>query len=184
MNFRHPIVPSLVRAPAAPAPAITSPASTGIMRRLIVAIAVVAISATPLIAQEPVPAGRVEAAREMLEASLARENFVRSMALGLEQGGVEFTPAVRATLREFMDEHFSYAQMEPELIRIYTGLFTEDELRGFTAFYRTPVGRRMAELNPELVTEINLVTNTRLQELMPELTRRIMEAMQAEGGQP
>jgi hypothetical protein len=144
-------------------------------------ILALALSAAPAAAQPEPSASEVAAVRELLEVSRTRENFIRAMELGMEQGGMgEMTPQIRAVLRQFMDEHFRYDEMEPDFIRMYTETFTEEEIRGLTAFYRTPVGQRVVETLPEISAASQAIVMERLQSAMPELMQRIMEAMQAQ----
>ena len=151
------------------------------MKRLLMMLALV-LSAAPAAAQPEPPASEVEAVRELLQVSRTRDNFIRAMELGMEQSGMgELTPAVRQVLREFMDEHFRYEDLEPEMIRMYTDLYTEEEIRGMTAFYRTPVGQRVIETLPELSAASQRMAQTRLQAAMPQLVERIMAAMQEQG---
>jgi uncharacterized protein len=150
------------------------------MKKLLMILALV-LAAVPAAAQpEPTP-GEVAAVRELLEVSRTRENFIRGMELGLEQGGMgEITPQIRAVLREFMDEHFRYEEMEPDFIRMYTDAYTEEEIRGLTAFYRTPLGQRLIETLPEISAASQRIVMERLQSVMPQLMQAMMEAMQAQ----
>jgi hypothetical protein len=139
------------------------------------------LAAVPTAAQpEPTP-GEVAAVRELLEVSRTRDNFIRGMELGMEQGGMgELTPEIRAVLRQFMDEHFRYEEMEPDFIRMYADTFTEEEIRGLVAFYRTPLGQRMVETLPEITATSQRIVMERLQDAMPQLMQAMMEAMQAQ----
>lgn len=155
------------------------------MKKLPIALALVLAAAAPAAAQpgqgEP-SASEVRAARELLEVSRTRENFIEAMELGMEQGGMmELTPAVREALRKFMNEHLAYDDLEPDFIRLYTDVFTEEELRGLAAFYRTPLGRRVVETLPRMSAESQRIVNERLQPLMPQLIEVIMGAMQDTG---
>lgn len=148
------------------------------MRTLLVAAALAVCAAVPAAAQEEPSPGEVAAIREMLEVSRTRENFIRGMELGMAQGGgmVQIDGRMREVLREFMDEHFSYEELEPDFIRAYAEQFTEDEIRAFTAFYRTPAGARFVERTPELGIAIQRITMERLTEALPQLMQRMMEA--------
>jgi hypothetical protein len=150
------------------------------MKRLLMILALV-LAAAPAAAQpEPTP-GEVAAVRELLEVSHTRDNFIRGMELGMEQGGMgEMTPEIRAVLREFMDEHFRYEDMEPDFVRMYADAFTEEEIRGLVAFYRTPLGQRMVQTLPEITAASQRIVMERLQSAMPELMQAMMEAMTAE----
>jgi len=155
------------------------------MKKLILAAALLLCAAAPATAQEEPSPSEVEAIREMLEVSRTRENFIRGMELGMEAGGLlELTDELRQVLRDFMDEHFRYEDMEPDFIRVYADLFTEEEIRGLTAFYRSPAGARFVELTPELTSQVQQITMQRMTDAMPELMRRIMEAMEDEEQAP
>lgn len=148
------------------------------IRSMVLALA---LFAAPAAAQPEPSASEVAAVRELLEVSRTRENFIRAMELGMEQGGMgEMTPQIRAVLSEFMDEHFRYDEMEPDFIRMYTDMYTEEEIRGLSAFYRTPLGQRMIETLPEISATSQRIVMERLQSAMPELIRRMTEAMQAQ----
>jgi hypothetical protein len=150
------------------------------MKKVMMILALV-LAAAPAAAQPGPTPGEMAAVRELLEVSRTRENFIRALELGMEQGGMgELTPQVRQVLREFMDEHFRYEDLEPEMIRIYTDLYTEEDIRGMTAFYRTPLGQRMIETLPELSAASQRMAQERLQSVLPQLMQAIMAAMAEE----
>lgn len=151
------------------------------MKKLLMTLALLVFSALPAAAQPEPSAGEAAAVRDLLEASRTRENFIKAMELGMEQGGMgELTPGVRQVLREFMEENFRYEDLEPEFIRVYAQAFTEQELRDLAAFYRTPLGQRVVETLPEITAASQRIAMERMQTLMPQLMQAVMEAMQAE----
>ncbi len=155
------------------------------MKTLLLAACLLLGAAVPAAAQEEPSAGELAAIRELLEVSRARENFIRGMELGMAAGGLtQMGDEVRQVMRDFMDEHFSYAEMEPQFIKAYADQFTEAEIRAFTAFYRTPAGMRMVERAPELAMAIQQATMGRMMELMPQLMERMMEAAEDDGEAP
>jgi hypothetical protein len=155
------------------------------MKTLVLAAGLLLCAAAPAAAQEEPSAGEVAAIRELLEVSRTRENFIRGMELGMEAGGLmELDDEIRAVVRGFMDEHFAYDEIEPDFIRAYADQFTEDEIRAFTAFYRTPAGMRMIERTPELALAVQQATMGRMMELMPELMERVMEAAEDDADRP
>lgn len=150
-------------------------------RLLITAAALLLCAAAPALSQSGPSPAEVAAARELLEVSKTRENFIRAMELGLKQGGMtNLTPAVRKEMRDFMDEHFRYEDLEPDFIRIYTTHFSAEDMRALAAFYRTPAGMRLVAVTPEMSADIQQVTMARLTTHMPELMQRLMAAMQDE----
>jgi uncharacterized protein len=139
------------------------------------------LAAAPAAAQPEPAASELAAARELLEVSRSRENFIRGMEIGMEAGGMgQLTPEVRTAVREVLDEHFPWEALAPGMARLYADLYTEEEIRAMIAFYRTPLGQRMIETLPELTAGSQRVAQERLQAVMPELVRRIQEVMEAQ----
>jgi len=146
------------------------------IRKLLIAAALLA--AAPAAAQPS--AEHAQAAREVLEVSRTRESFARGFELGMAsemaQTG-ELPPEMVATIRRLFDEHFKWKELEPEFIRMYTDIYSLDELRQLAAFYRTPLGQKMAETAPELAIKAQTIVNARLQEMLPALTEAITQQM-------
>ena len=154
------------------------------MKKLILALVLLFAGALPAAAQGEPSAEEMAAAREVLRASQAREAFLRGFELGMAEGaGAEMTEQMRNVIREVMLEEFDWDEMEPEYARLYADIFTLDELRQLTAFYNSPIGRRMAETSPELAVGVQRIVNPRLQAVLPRLMQRVMEqAAKEEGG--
>lgn len=151
------------------------------MKKLLTVLALALLCAAPAAAQDEPTPGEVAAVRELLEASRTRENFIAAMELGMQQGGMgEMTPRIRTVLREFMDEHFRYEDLEPEFVKMYADVFTEREIRDLAAFYRTPLGQRVVETLPEITAASQRIAMERLQSAMPQLMQAIMQAMEEE----
>ena len=88
------------------------------MKKMLMLAAAVLLCAAPAAAQDEPTPSEMAAALDLLQASNTRENFVRGMEIGMEQGGMgELTPGVRKALRDFMNTHFRYEEMEPEFAR-------------------------------------------------------------------
>lgn len=151
------------------------------MRTLILAACLLLSAAGPAAAQDEPSPGKLAAAREFLDAMRMRETMQRTMEVMFDGVlGEEMSAGFAEGMREFYAEHFRYEDMEAGFIRVYTELFTEDELRAFTAFYRTPAGQRMVELTPEIARRSQEITMEVMEAAMPELLRIMMEAAEEE----
>ncbi|WP_207533285.1 DUF2059 domain-containing protein [Desertivirga arenae] len=62
-----------------------------------------------------------------------------------------------------------------DMVDIYDRNFSEDEIREFTAFYRTPAGQKMLQVLPEIQKEIMTLM---MQKYMPEMQTRIKAEME------
>lgn len=59
-------------------------------------------------------------------------------------------PKFRQIMQQFFDTWFTAAELEPRIIEIYADTFTEDELKQYIRFYKTPAGQKLLEKSPEL----------------------------------
>jgi len=83
--------------------------------------------------------------------------------------------SVKESMMDWMGEFLSWKELEPMYVEIYTAVFTEEELNELTAFYRSPLGRKMVEKMPALTQKSMEVTMRRMNEKMPELQTRMEE---------
>ena len=149
--------------------------------RLASLAAVLVLAAVPAAAQPSV--SHRAAAIEVLEASGSRETYLRALELGLAEGGMgEMSPGVRDAVGRIVSDLFRWEELEPDFVRLYTELYTEPELRQIAAVYHTPGGRLLVERAPELSVGAQSIVQERLQAVMPEMMRRIMEAVEADAG--
>jgi formylglycine-generating enzyme required for sulfatase activity len=61
----------------------------------------------------------------------------------------------------------SWAKVKDDYIALYAETFTEEELRGLVAFYKSPAGRAFAKKQPELVRRSMELTQKRMLQWMP-----------------
>ncbi len=110
-------------------------------------------------AKATVPDGvRVAAAHRVLEAAGTVETIVAAMRANLPaqrmanpQIPAEFWTRFEARL---VDE---LPQLIDSIAVLYAAKFTQQELDGLLAFYQSPTGRRLRELQPVLVTESSAI---------------------------
>ena len=131
------------------------------IRRLLILFALF-VFAVPLAAQEPTP-GQLRAAERLvavmrLERNWAplTEQMIRNMHQAvpdtgrLSAGSARFRETMEKQLREIFAAKMSWERVEPEYVRLYASLYTEDELRQLTAFYESPVGQKSIHIQPEV----------------------------------
>ena len=85
----------------------------------------------------------------------------------------------RDVIQAFYAKYMSWESSKDKLVTIYMGEFTEDELRGMIAFYKTEIGRKAIEKLPILATKGaemgQQVAQDHLQELMEAIQKREKE---------
>ena len=154
-------------APAAPAPAVQAPAA-------------------PL-CTSPTHAA---AAHELVAMTGAEQQVKQSSEAMIDmqfRASPQMAELFGDVIRAYVGEQMQWSALEPEFVRIYCDLFTEEELRGLIAFNRTPLGQKILKSTPEIVRRSMAVGEARMQANMPEFQRRLEERMtklRAEGKFP
>ena len=116
-----------------------------------------------------VPA-RMAAARELMELVRIKEAALAGVVLAMEQQ-VRANPAMapyRGVMEDWARDIFSSDEAKDAFATMYAQEFTESELKGLVAFYRTPLGQRVAEKQAVLTQRGS------------EVGRRLAEAHQAD----
>ncbi|HEU0054942.1 MAG TPA: DUF2059 domain-containing protein [Longimicrobium sp.] len=134
-------------------------------------------------AQEITPAHRA-AALEMLDAMQIQQNIDSSIETMLRLQ-TEANPQLAqfgGVMRDFLRKYMTWESLKDEYALIYARAFSEPELRELTAFYRSPIGRKMATSLPQLMNEGAELGQRRVMEHMPELQQAIMARLQQQGG--
>jgi uncharacterized protein len=137
------------------------------MRRSLAAtFAVVAVLACspPALAAEAVSPAKLALARELIEVAgvidfaANPEAIVEGMVEQLNRSSPGIDPEAVAAFRKIAREELDAYRpvMIEECIDIYTRHYSEDEIRGILAFYKSPVGRRMTAEAPAIARESSL----------------------------
>ena len=72
---------------------------------------------------------------------------------------------------ELIREAMDCDELAADVAAIYAGLFSENELKELTAFYRSDIGRRYSELLPEISKQTMAISSTRISSMMPAIMR-------------
>ncbi|MGE0354654.1 MAG: DUF2059 domain-containing protein [Gemmatimonadales bacterium] len=124
------------------------------MRRLhwglVLVCGLVSLTAAPAQAQTT---GAVSAATELLQV-MRVDRTIRLAVATTFDAEIAKDPSLavyREVMLEFTGRYLSWDALGSNLVSLYAETFTEDELRALTAFYRTPVGQKLIEVQPELM---------------------------------
>ena len=98
------------------------------------------------------------------------------------------TPEAKTKLDDFerkvsgmIDSELNWKALQPEFVNIYAKTFTEDELNGILAFYKSPVGQAFLTKSPTIGPQVSQITQPRLEALQTQV-RQAFEAFRQ--GQP
>lgn len=106
----------------------------------------------------PPDSARLAAARAVIEASGTADAMVAGMKAAL--------PAQKAMNTQLPDEFWTRVekrltqdapQLADSIAIVYATNFTQPELEALTAFYRSPTGVRLRELQPQIIAEASAI---------------------------
>lgn len=113
---------------------------------------------------------------QMLDKSLvpARKQLAAAVDRMVAQAtqGNNDPEAVAALKKKLLDEltsAFSGSEMKGDVAKIYSEVFTKDDLQGISDFYSTPLGQTLADKQPEITEKMQAVLMPKMMALGPKL---------------
>ena len=112
---------------------------------------------------------------EMFEAQGMREQMdhIRNVML---QNQLKENPELMGymyDLSKFYVEHAGYDAIKEDLAAIYLKYFTLQEIREITAFYCTPVGKKMRRVSAEILMEANELSVNKMKAGVPKFLKEM-----------
>lgn len=114
---------------------------------------------------------------DQLTAQIRQQTFDQLKAGIVQQLlGVELSPDQQKNLDEFsvkleaiIEDGLGWKVVEPEYAKLYAATYTEDEIDGILAFYKSPSGQAMIEKTPGLVRQSSAITQSHLKLITPQI---------------
>jgi hypothetical protein len=98
--------------------------------------------------------------------------------------GLKLTPEQQKRVDEFsakvqtlIADGLGWKSLEPDYAKLYEATYTEEEIDGILAFYKSPSGQAMVEKSPLLVKRSSEIAQERMQAIMPQLQQLMKEYM-------
>jgi hypothetical protein len=83
--------------------------------------------------------------------------------------------AFQRKLIEKTFEIMSFDTMHNEYVKLFTDVYTIEELKGMISFYESPIGQSMIEKQPLIIKKVMELSQERMRILIPELKKMIEE---------
>ncbi len=74
-------------------------------------------------------------------------------------------------LNALVAESYNWTKLEPEYETVYADLYTEDELDGILAFYKSPVGQAYLSKTPEATRQVLQISKQQFDALTPQIEK-------------
>jgi len=138
-------------------------------------------------------AGRMAKAEEFLRVSHTEQMLNQTMSAVLSQTksgvmqkmfGITLTPEqtkqsedLQVKLGEILTSVLSWEKLKPIYVKLYADTYTEQEMDGIIAFYKSPAGEAMLAKNPLIMTKANELVQQQMATAMPQIQKLLKDMM-------
>jgi hypothetical protein len=77
-----------------------------------------------------------------------------------------------------VSDRMSWDKLKPALVKVYSETYTEEEINGIVAFYKSQAGQAMLEKSPLLMQRVMAMSQELVGDLTPEIKRITEEVKQ------
>lgn len=120
-------------------------------------------------------------AHKLIDSMMGQMDTYMKTAMDSAAQGHPVTPEMqksfdkcRADIVQIMKEEFSWEKLEPMYVRIYMKSFTQEEVDGMIAFYKTPAGQAVINKMPVVMQN----TMGEMKQMMGPMAQRIQKMQQ------
>lgn len=107
------------------------------------------------------------------------QRFAQTGAGGEKKAVLE---SYQAKANAVLDQSISWNKVKPDLIKLYTTNFTEQELQQLIKFYESPVGKKVMQTMPKLTAESAQLTQGKLEPAVPQVNKLLEDMTKQLGG--
>lgn len=83
--------------------------------------------------------------------------------------------AIQSKTMALIAERLSFDKLKPIYIKVYAETFTEEEIDGVLAFYKSPAGKALLEKMPQLMARTMPMIQQLMADLKPDLEKIVSE---------
>jgi hypothetical protein len=156
------------------------------MRSLVVALLILS---APALAAAPKSSDAAPIAAKLAKQTLTEKRWnqmVQAMDEQMSQGFAQHGQALSAEelekLKTEMHQLLNYQEMTDFLAGVLLKYYTADEMKQLEAFYRSPVGQKALDLQPEVMRDSMGFVQSKLAKEMPGIMQRVKGSAPAESG--
>jgi hypothetical protein len=124
--------------------------------------------------------GKLLAQQKQAGASMAKQMVAQMGGPGAKS---EEVAAFQQKVMDMLFEALDPKALKDDVAKIYSEVFTKEEMNGLSEFYGTPAGRAMIDKQPEISQKMNAVIMPRMMAVMPKIQGMAKE-MKAQAAKP
>lgn len=153
------------------------------MKRWMVVIVVMCALAVPVArADDPSKTAKVQELFTTMHMDHMMDQMMESITTSLRQslqtipGADQMTAEQKKLVDDFLvrtlkvaNDSVGWSALEPEYVKLYANTYSEEEIDGILAFYKSPAGQAMLAKTPQLTTGSMQIVQTRIAEIQPKI---------------
>ena len=74
-----------------------------------------------------------------------------------------------------LEQAIGWDKLKPDMIKLYTSNFNEQEMKDLIAFYESPLGKKVLEQMPSLTAQSAQLTQSKLESAVPKVNQLLAE---------
>ncbi|WAH60294.1 DUF2059 domain-containing protein [Pseudomonas silvicola] len=74
-----------------------------------------------------------------------------------------------------LDQAIGWPKLKPDMIKLYTDTFTEQELKDLVKFYQSPLGKKVLEKMPAVTQQSAQITQQKLESAVPVVNKLLSD---------
>jgi hypothetical protein len=127
-------------------------------------------------------ASRMAKAEELLQVTKTEQNFkqmldriqtmMKTRADKQSPEGAD-KAAIAQKVAAIVDERLSWDKLKPQFVKMYADTFTDEDLDGILAFYKSAAGQAMATKTPELMDKAVRIAQAAMQDAQPDIRKAL-----------
>ncbi|MFT4195370.1 DUF2059 domain-containing protein [Ottowia sp.] len=114
-------------------------------------------------------AGMEPMMRAMMADAVKNEQLTPAQQRAFDRFPAKFAAVVR--------EEMGWERMKPQMLAIYREVFTQEEVEGQIAFYRSPAGQAVIDKMPQVMQKTMAMSQQQARDLVPRLQAAMKEAL-------
>lgn len=108
------------------------------------------------------------------------QQFISSLHQQHPDLGASADPTIMKTIVEYVQRVADRDRLADRFIPVYARYFSEEEVRQLTAFYRSPLGRKLVSVTPEVSIETSKLGQEWLSGVIPGLQATVIDKLRSE----
>ncbi len=104
------------------------------------------------------------------------QRFVQAQAPESKKALLE---TYQAKAKASLDKAVAWDKLKPDMVKLYTTSFSEQELKDLIAFYQSPLGKKVQETMPRVTAQSAQMAQAKLEGAVPEVNK-LLEDMTKE----